>query len=167
MTCFACKQKQMRTARSAKLQNRAPRSRRMASDDTKLLERRQLKILELVNMERKKCNLNSVRTSRKLEKCATLYNKRLALVRGHISHSFENELQDRLGDVKYAFAWGSENLAAGYETCEEAMQAWMNSPGHRSNILSKKAVQIGIHVMKGKGDRIFWIQVFGKPKEAK
>ncbi len=70
-------------------------------------------------------------------------------------------------DVGYEFIAIGENIALGnFKDDETLVEAWMNSPGHRANILSKKFTEIGIAVKKGlyDGDQI-WIavQIFGRP----
>ena len=50
-----------------------------------------------------------------------------------------------------------ENVAFGQQTPDEVMRAWMNSPGHRANILHPDFTHIGIGVAAG---RPYWTQVF-------
>jgi uncharacterized protein YkwD len=61
------------------------------------------------------------------------------------------------------FPWRSlgENIAAGQQTPEEVMQAWMNSPGHRANILNASYKDIGIGRATGGSYGIYWVQEFG------
>ncbi len=55
-----------------------------------------------------------------------------------------------------------ENAAAGYNTPEQAMQAWMNSAGHRANILSTASWEIGVGYYEGSGGYYqYWVQDFG------
>ncbi len=54
-----------------------------------------------------------------------------------------------------SYAYG-ENLARGQRTPEEAMEDWMNSPGHRRNILSNRFDEIGIGISGN-----YWVQDFG------
>jgi uncharacterized protein YkwD len=67
---------------------------------------------------------------------------------------------DRIASY-YSGARG-ENAAAGYTTPEAAMQAWMNSDGHRSNILNPSSWEIGVGFYEGGGDfNYYWVQDFG------
>jgi uncharacterized protein YkwD len=53
-------------------------------------------------------------------------------------------------------SWGAENVAKGQRSAEQVMEAWMNSPGHRANILNCGLVAIGV------GEANFaWTQKFG------
>ncbi|OGZ17916.1 MAG: hypothetical protein A2Z78_01785 [Candidatus Nealsonbacteria bacterium RBG_13_36_15] len=67
----------------------------------------------------------------------------------------------------YRFIAIGENLALGnFENDKVVVQAWMDSPGHRANILSKKYTEIGVAVIKGTFEgEITWIAVqeFGLP----
>src|SRR5947209_3706099 len=49
----------------------------------------------------------------------------------------------------YAFRFAGENLATGFETVELLVQGWMESPGHRANILSADYDDVGIAVIDG------------------
>ncbi|ACS99739.1 CAP domain-containing protein [Paenibacillus sp. JDR-2] len=56
-----------------------------------------------------------------------------------------------------------ENIAAGQRTPAAVMEAWMNSPGHRANILSPKFTQMGVGYAPGTTDsryRTYWVQEF-------
>lgn len=49
----------------------------------------------------------------------------------------------------YAYAFAGENLANGYETAGVLVDSWMESPGHRANILSKNYEEVGISIIEG------------------
>jgi uncharacterized protein YkwD len=70
-------------------------------------------------------------------------------------------------DVGYNYRFTGENLAAGdFGSDKELVQGWMDSPGHRANILGKNFTEIGVGVLKGTFEgRTQWlaVQVFGKP----
>jgi hypothetical protein len=77
------------------------------------------------------------------------------------------ELANKVG---YAFVIVGENLALGdFGTDEALLTAWMNSPGHRANILNPNYTEIGIAVGKGMYEgRNTWlaVQSFGMPRSA-
>ncbi len=62
--------------------------------------------------------------------------------------------------IKYTAA--GENIAMGQRTASEVMNAWMNSPGHRNNILSPSFSEIGVGLAKGPNGRLYWTQMFIK-----
>ncbi len=70
-------------------------------------------------------------------------------------------------EVGYSFISIGENIAMGdFQSDKEIVDAWMNSPGHRANILNPRFEEIGIAVGKGvfKGETVWLgVQVFGKP----
>jgi len=61
------------------------------------------------------------------------------------------------------FSAGGENIAYGQRTPQEVMNAWMNSPGHRNNIMSPIYTQIGVGVAKASNGTYYWTQMFIKP----
>ena len=54
----------------------------------------------------------------------------------------------------------AENIAMGQTSSTEAVQDWMNSPGHRSNILASKHSTIGVAAYKAADGQIYWCQQF-------
>jgi len=74
------------------------------------------------------------------------------------------------GLVEYEYIIIGENLALGnYENDKALVQAWMDSPGHRANILSNKFTEIGVAVIKGTYEgKTTWlaVQEFGFPESA-
>ncbi|MFB3162002.1 SafA/ExsA family spore coat assembly protein [Neobacillus sp. 179-J 1A1 HS] len=54
----------------------------------------------------------------------------------------------------------AENIAAGQSTAQEVVNSWMNSSGHRANILSTKYKYIGVGYAKGGSQRHYWTQMF-------
>jgi uncharacterized protein YkwD len=59
--------------------------------------------------------------------------------------------------------WG-ENIACGQRTPAQVMTAWMNSPGHASNILNSSFTHIGISASPDSDGRMYWVQVFATPR---
>jgi uncharacterized protein YkwD len=60
-------------------------------------------------------------------------------------------------------AAGGENIAMGQRTPKEVVTAWMNSPGHRGNILSTSFTEIGVGCAKNKNGVYYWTQMFIRP----
>lgn len=66
----------------------------------------------------------------------------------------------------YQFLYAGENLAVNFADSEDVVRAWMNSEGHRANILSDKFSEIGIAMAPGKyngQNSIYVVQLFGHP----
>lgn len=71
-----------------------------------------------------------------------------------------------LSRIDYAgFEWQSwgENIAYGYTSAATVMQAWMNSSGHRANILNPNFTRIGVGVRANASGTLFYTQNFGTP----
>lgn len=59
-----------------------------------------------------------------------------------------------------SYRTAGENIAAGQQTPQEVVTAWMNSPGHRANILNKSFTHIGVGYAKGGSYGHYWTQMF-------
>jgi uncharacterized protein YkwD len=73
--------------------------------------------------------------------------------------------RDRLAQAGYG-GWQriGENIAAGDKTAESVVTGWLESPGHRANILKPEYTEIGVGVATGDGTYgIYWVQVFATP----
>ncbi len=68
---------------------------------------------------------------------------------------------DRVKDAGYKLGYVGENVAWNQADPKEVLESWMNSQGHKDNILKKEYAEIGVAVAKNaKGER-YWVQVFG------
>jgi len=73
--------------------------------------------------------------------------------------------RDRIAQAGYG-GWKriGENIAAGDRTAEAVMAGWLDSPGHRANILRPEYTEIGVGVATGTGKYgTYWVQVFATP----
>ena len=136
----------------------------LAESDPSWMARR---VLELTNQERARAGLSPCRWNDTLAAAATEYARDLA-ARDYFAHtSLEGSLPwDRATQHGYAaYGWGSpfvgENLAKGYADPEAAMQGWMNSEGHRANILKPEYRELGVGVAADAAGRLVWVQNFG------
>lgn len=129
------------------------------------LDRLTQEMLDAVNAERAKAKLRPLRLDPTLSQIADFYACRL--IDGgffqHIDSDDKSTVVTRAGDFGYAFLKIGENLAAEQSTVKEVMAAWMNSPGHRTNILDPAFTEIGIAVKLGGEYGIYWVQEFGRP----
>ncbi|MBL8932159.1 MAG: CAP domain-containing protein, partial [Kineosporiaceae bacterium] len=71
---------------------------------------------------------------------------------------------DRMRDAGYSYSMAAENIAAGQPTPAAVVNGWMNSAGHKANILNCKLTEIGVGVAKGGSYGIYWTQNFGTPR---
>lgn len=79
----------------------------------------------------------------------------------HISPTYGSPFK-MLEDFGLRFSAAGENIAYGQRTPQEVMNAWMNSPGHRANILSKTYTHIGVGAAKASNGTLYWTQMFLK-----
>jgi uncharacterized protein YkwD len=71
----------------------------------------------------------------------------------------------RMRDAGYNYRRAAENLAAGVKTPAEVVGLWMDSPGHRANILNCALRETGVGYVVDPNDRLnygtYWVQTFG------
>ena len=120
------------------------------------------RVIELTNAERKKVGAPALVAHAALTQAAQDYA--VVLADGScFSHSCRSTLTQRLDRAGYTnrTTWG-ENIAWGQSTPEAVVAAWMNSSGHRANILNPKFKEIGVGLAARSGtSRLYWVQTFG------
>lgn len=123
-------------------------------------------VLRLVNIERTSRGLKPLSNNAKLEKAADI---RAVEIVGKFDHERPNG-QDPFTAIEGnggGFMTVSENIAAGYFTPEEVVIGWMNSPGHKANILNASFTHMGVgyyyfdNPSLEKNYRHYWVQMFG------
>lgn len=120
-------------------------------------------VIRLVNVERVKNGLQPLtknweasRTAR--YKSEDMINKNYF---AHISPTYGSPFK-MMEDFGLRFSAAAENIAYGQRTPAEVMNSWMNSPGHRANILSRSFNQIGVGAAKSYNGTLYWTQMFLK-----
>jgi uncharacterized YkwD family protein len=111
-------------------------------------------VVHLVNQERAKAGLNALTsngalTTMSLDKAKDMYNRNYF---DHTSPTYGSPF-DMMKTYGIQFSYAGENIAKGQRTPQEVMTAWMNSAGHRQNILNY--TKIGVAYYKGE-----WVQEF-------
>src|SRR5262249_45708405 len=71
---------------------------------------------------------------------------------------------DRIKAAGYKYASCGENIGAGDAGLEAVLKAWMNSKGHRDNILHRRFTQIGVGVVTDEKGKAYYTQVFATPR---
>ena len=73
---------------------------------------------------------------------------------------------DRVRAVGYHEKLVGENIAYGPESVDEAVQGWLDSPGHCANIMDPRFVEMGIAFSSGRAERhgLYWVQVLAEPQ---
>lgn len=116
-------------------------------------------VLRLVNLERAKAGLSPLTLSKELSDVAVLKSKDMALF-NYFDHNSPNYGSpfDMMKDMGISYKAAGENLAVGYSTPEAVVKGWMESPGHRRNILNSMFNKMGLGIYEG--SRIYWTQMF-------
>ncbi|MCD7979841.1 MAG: CAP domain-containing protein [Fusobacterium sp.] len=129
-------------------------------------ENYQNKILKYVNQERKNKKLAPLVMNEKLNKIAVKKADDMAKDEklSHNSKNFGatfNLIKNE--NIKYKSA--GENIAKWHDTPEFVMERWMQSKGHRDNILNKNYNEIGIGKAVDKNGKNYWVQIFIEKKK--
>ena len=70
---------------------------------------------------------------------------------------------DMMNKYGIHYSYAGENIAAGQQTPAEVMKGWMNSSGHRANILNPNYTEIGVGYVQGGQYGTEWVQEFIAP----
>jgi len=122
-------------------------------------------VLAAVNAERAKRLLPPLKTNSTLMQVADFYSCRLVDGRffDHVDPYDGSTVDTRVSDFGYTFAKIGENLAAGQRNAKAVVADWMQSPGHRANLLDPTFTETGIAVKIGGDLGWYWVQEFGRP----
>ncbi|GHK04651.1 membrane protein [Streptomyces sp. Y2F8-2] len=117
-------------------------------------------VLKLVNQERAKVGCSPVTPNGPLRKLAEAFSEDMA-ARNFFDHTdLDGKDPWQRAAVLGITDLGGENIARGQATPQDVMDAWMNSPGHRANILNCDFTTLGVGVHLGSGGP-WWTQDFG------
>lgn len=117
-------------------------------------------VVRLTNLERQKAGCAPLRVDERLRQAARAHSDDMA-AKGYFDHTSADGRSpwDRIKAAGYQQP-GAENIARGQRTPAAVVEAWMNSPGHRANILNCRLKAIGVGVNLGAGGP-WWTQDFG------
>lgn len=124
-------------------------------------------IVKLTNNERGTESITALRRSSTLDAAAQLKADDM-VTHGYFAHYSPDGLSPWhwFDAVSYTYVHAGENLAVHFTDSDEVVAAWMQSPGHRANIMNGEYTEIGIGTAKGtyKGvPTVFVVQLFGTP----
>lgn len=136
-----------------------------ACSDAPSVESLSRQMVDAINAERAKQHLTPLKVDPTLTQIADFYACRLAEggFFSHVDPYDASTVDSRATSFGYPFQKIGENLAVGQRTVDEVLKDWMNSPGHRSNILDPAYSEIGIAVKVGGTGGPYWVQEFGRP----
>jgi uncharacterized protein YkwD len=121
-------------------------------------------MLALVNAERSRRGLGPMVLDGRLSNTAQLHSQDQA-ARQTMSHTGGDgsTLRDRMNRSGFPWRAAGENVAYGYPTAASVMVGWMNSSGHRANILSSNT-HLGVGLAYSSNGVPYWTQVFATPR---
>ena len=123
-------------------------------------------VVELVNRERASAACPAL----------AVHDTLMRVAQAHAQDMADNDFFDHTGsdgrstfqrllDAGYSYRLAAENIAAGVATPAEAVAFWMDSPGHRANILNCALRETGVGFVADPGDSLnygtYWVQTFG------
>ena len=125
------------------------------------------RIFDLINAQRQHQGLRPLVYNAQLDRMAKIQADNMARFQ-RMAHTLPDANLPTLGDraryVGYAYGRIAENVALGYPSAETVVEGWMNSSGHRHNILDHDVVETGIGIARSSAGGIYYCQVFGRQR---
>lgn len=117
-------------------------------------------VLNLTNQARRENGLPALQWSESLARAARYHAAHMAKYR-YFEHDTVLPDGRRMSPAEriahFDKNYAGENIAWGQRTPQDAMKSWINSPGHRANMLNPDSKRLGVGYVRG-----YWVQVFGK-----
>ena len=116
-------------------------------------------VLRLVNIERSKAGLPAFTTAPALREAANIRAKELETLFDH-KRPDGSQYYTALEECSVSYSPSGENIASGHTSPEHVVNGWMNSPGHKENILRDSFGKMGVGVHKTEDGSLTWVQLF-------
>ena len=124
-------------------------------------------VVSITNDARARSGLRALAVSARLTEAARLHAEQMASYQ-QLAHTISGAryptMQSRLEAVGYVYAGAAENVAWNQRGAQEVMSTWLNSSGHRANIMDPNLTEIGVAVARSAKGEPYWVQVFGRPR---
>ncbi len=122
----------------------------------------------MANQSRSENKIGPLVVNPLLEKAALLKAKDMA-TKGYFAHQSPEGFTPWywFKEAGYSYVYAGENLAIDFSESRDIQNAWMNSPGHRANILNPRYTEIGIATYEGMFEgrpTTFVVELFASPK---
>lgn len=119
------------------------------------------KVIQLTNQERAKYGLPALRANWELSRVARYKSNDMRDQRyfSHTSPTYGSPFT-MISNFGITYRGAAENIAQGQTTPEAVVKSWMDSPGHRQNILNRDMTHIGVGYGPGGTGRHYWTQMF-------
>ena len=116
-------------------------------------------VVNLVNQERAKAGLSPVTADTSIQAAAQVRAKEIEKSFSH-TRPDGGSFSTALTQQGVTYRGSGENIAWGQKTPEQVMNGWMNSDGHRANILNKNFTKIGVGYHQNASGTNYWTQLF-------
>jgi len=118
-------------------------------------------VVRLVNVERAKAGVPAIVQNSEVGRVARIKSEDFVKNNyfSHTSPTYGSPF-DMLKSFGITFTAAGENIASGQKTAADVMNSWMNSSGHRANILNSTYNKIGVGVAKDSDGSLYWTQMF-------
>ncbi|WP_249745208.1 CAP domain-containing protein [Mesobacillus boroniphilus] len=147
-----------REAAPAPTQEAAPAPEQKATPTGTEISAFEARVIDLTNEQRRKNGLGNLQPDTALSNVAQEKSNDMQAKNyfSHTSPTYGSPF-DMMRDFGVSYKSAGENIAMGQRSAEEVVNAWMNSEGHRKNILSPNFTHIGVgHTSEGN----YWTQMF-------
>ena len=118
----------------------------------------------LTNNERSNRGLPRLAFSSALTNACQSHANDMAAMR-RMTHAGSDGSSGGTRAIRYGFSWSAwgENVAAGYTSSQSLVAAWMNSTGHRANMLSTRFTHMGIGLQRGRNNVNYFCMLLARP----
>ncbi|MEA4815721.1 MAG: CAP domain-containing protein [Lachnospiraceae bacterium] len=116
-------------------------------------------VVAIVNQERKAAGLSTLSVDSKVTAAAEIRAKEMVQLFSH-TRPDGTSCFTALDEAGASYSGAGENIAMGQKTAEKVMDSWMNSAGHKANILNANFKNIGVGVYTDESGKIYWVQEF-------
>ena len=121
-------------------------------------------VVALTNAQRKAHGCGALRIDDRLVQAARAHSADM-VQQGYFSHTGSNGSNFVAREISAGYPKkgpSAENIAWGYRTPQDVVTGWMNSSGHRANILNCGSVAVGVGLAYTSGGSAYWTQDFGR-----
>lgn len=124
-------------------------------------------IVSYTNDARMRNGLPALAPDARLMEAARLHAEQMASYQ-RLDHTISGAryptMLSRIKAAGYNYLNVAENIAWNQQSAQSAVTTWMNSSGHRANILDPQLTEIGAAMARSSKGEPYWIQVFGRPR---
>lgn len=122
-------------------------------------------VIRLTNIERVKVGSEPLQYHEKLQQAAMVRAKEISVL---FSHTRPNGTDSSTATAEFGVGGDTgENIAMGYNSPEDVVEGWMNSPGHRTAMLTKASTHIGVGIYINEYGTYYWTQNFADNPDKK